>query len=136
MPKFHNELKIKASPEKAWAIVGDLAGVDRWIPGITSVRVEGHIKRICTFASGAVQHEEIGDYSNIMHSYRYAIEGSPLPVKNNRGSFAVKPDGKESVIVWDAEFDVLDPAREVQIIQMWKEATKEIFSALRKLIED
>lgn len=135
MLKFHNKLKVKASPEKAWAIVGDLAGVDRWIPGITSVRVEGYSKRICTFASGAVQHEEISDYTSEKRSYRYTIEGSPLPVKNNRGSFAVEPDGKYSVIVWDVEFEVLDPAQEEQVTEMWEEATKQVFKSLRKLIE-
>jgi prepilin-type processing-associated H-X9-DG protein len=87
MPKFHNTIKINASPDRAWAILGDLAGVDRWIPGCTDVKVEGTNKRICTFADGHVQHEEIKDYSSEERSYRYAIEGIP-GIKNNRGSTA------------------------------------------------
>lgn len=134
MPKFHNTLKVKASPDKAWSIVGDLAEVDKWIPGITEVRVEGNNKRICTFADGHIQNETISDYSNEKRSYSYTIEGV-TGLQNNYGSFSVKPDGKGSAILWDAEFEVVDPSNEAQITQMWEAATRQIFESLRRLID-
>jgi argonaute-like protein implicated in RNA metabolism and viral defense len=70
--------------------------------------VEGTRKRICTFADGHFQHEEIIDYSSEKRSYGYTIECIQA-MKNNRGTFAVKQDGQGSEIVWESEVDVLDP---------------------------
>lgn len=134
MPKFHRAIKVDAPPNRAWSVLGDLAGVDRWIPGITSVKVQG-TKRVCTFANGIVQHETISDYSDKSRSYNYEIEGSPLPVRNNRGRFAVQADKGGSVIVWDHEFELLDPTSEAQVTQMWEGATAQIAESLRRLIE-
>jgi carbon monoxide dehydrogenase subunit G len=58
MPKFNQTIKLNSSPETAWAVVGDLAGVNRWISGITGVQIQGNEKRICTFADGHIQHEK------------------------------------------------------------------------------
>jgi hypothetical protein len=57
-------------------------------------------------------------------------------MKNNRGTFAVKQDGNGSVIVWDSEFDVLDPAHEAEVTQMWKGAMAQIAESLRRLVEE
>jgi hypothetical protein len=98
MPKFHREVKVNAPPKRAWGVLGDLAGVNRWIPGITEVKVNG-MERVCTFANGAVQHERTSNYSEKSRSYEYEIAGSPLPVKNNRGKFVVQVADGGSVIV-------------------------------------
>jgi carbon monoxide dehydrogenase subunit G len=135
MPQFHHTLAVKAAPDRAWAVVGDLARVDRWIPGIVHVVVEGTIHRVCTFANGVVQHEDIRDYSNETRSYGYTIVGSPLPVKNNRGSFAVVAAGNGSQIIWDAAFDVLDSAQEGQVTQLWQGAVGGALESLRHWIE-
>lgn len=109
--------------------------MDQWIPGITRVEVDRNQHRVCTFANGAVQHETILDYSSETRSYRYLIEVSPLPVKNNRGRFAVVTDGPGSVIDWESEFEALDPADEAHISQMWREAAKGVLEALKRLVE-
>src|SRR6266498_181475 len=70
-------------------VLGDLAGVDRWIPGVTMVEVAGLTRR-CIFADGHTQREEILDYSPATRSYRYTIDGG-LPVRDNQGRFAVEP---------------------------------------------
>ena len=135
MPRFHHTMEVHAAPERAWAVVGDLARVDKWIPGITHVAVDGTRKRVCTFGDGHVQYEEIIEYSNERRSYRYSIEGSP-GMKNNRGRFAVEAAGQGSMVLWDAEFDIVDPDQESQIVTMWGEATRTVLASLRRLIED
>ncbi len=134
MPKFNLIIKVNSPPDKAWAVVGDIEGVDRWVPGITSVKVEGNRKRVCTFADGHVQHEEIIDYSNEKRSYSYFNEGVP-GIENNRGSFSVRREGERSAIVWQSEFELINPAQEAEMTQMWKGATTQIGESLRKLIE-
>jgi hypothetical protein len=78
MPAFRQTIEISASPDQVWDVLGDLASIDRWIPGVTSVTVDGLTRR-CTFGDGHSQNEQILDYSPTTHSYRYVIEGAPCP---------------------------------------------------------
>jgi carbon monoxide dehydrogenase subunit G len=133
MATFHHRVRLDISPEVAWAVVGNLAGVDTWIPGVTDVKIEGNV-RICTFANGVVQHEEISDYSREMRSYHYSINGGPLPLKSNRGKWMVEADGTGSVVVWDAEIEVSDPQQEEQITQMLGDAYQQVLQLLSERI--
>jgi carbon monoxide dehydrogenase subunit G len=60
MRTFSESIEINASPDQVWAVLGDLASVDRWIPGVTAVAVNG-MSRVCTFADGHTQIEQILD---------------------------------------------------------------------------
>lgn len=135
MPAFRHTLQLESTPEVAWSILGDLASINRWIPGITNVQLEGHT-RICTFENGAVQHEQITGYSDTSRSFRYEIEGSPLPVKHNRGHFAVEALGAGSQVVWEASFEMLDPEQETPISQMWDGAMRGALESLGQLIRE
>ena len=110
MPTFEKTLQVSAPAERAWEVIGDLTLMGE-LAGASEVKVE-EMTRVCTFPDGAVQHERISDYSPDQHSYRYAIEDGPLPVRNNQGKFAVKPAGDDSEIVWKAEFEPIDPSQE------------------------
>ena len=68
--------------------MGDIGSVDRWIPGVTAVTVDG-LARVCSFEDGHTQDEQILDYSTETRSYRYVIEAAPLPVADNTGSFKI-----------------------------------------------
>jgi hypothetical protein len=91
--------------------------------------------RVCTFPDGAVQHERISDYSPDQRSYRYAIENGPLAVKNNQGSFAVKAADTDSVIVWEAEFEPIDPSQEQEMSEMWEGAMEQVLAGVKERIE-
>jgi carbon monoxide dehydrogenase subunit G len=133
MAEFHQRLRLDISPEVAWAVVGNLAGVDTWIPGVTGVKIEGNV-RICTFANGVVQQEEISYYSKERRSYHYSINGGPLPLKSNRGRWAVEADGTGSVVLWDAEIEVSDQEQEEQVTQMLGDAYKHVLQLLHERI--
>lgn len=131
MAKLINTIRVAVTPEKAWAIVGDLDGVHKWIPGVTVCRVEG-TKRICN--EGQIL-EEISEYSAAARSYRYRHLKVPLPVKSSAGMFAVKPDNSGSVIVWEAEVEPLDKSGEHEFIEMVDGLYKQVCESLRQLIE-
>jgi uncharacterized protein YndB with AHSA1/START domain len=137
MPTFTHTIDVAADPATAWEILGDLAGVDRWIPGITKVEVDGMTRR-CTFADGHTQHEEILDYSPATRSYRYTIDGG-LPVRDNHGRFAVQPSKTErggARIVWESSFVALDPAREDELSRIWAGMLPRVFGNLKTLVEE
>jgi carbon monoxide dehydrogenase subunit G len=133
MPAFSHTIQVAAIPDTAWQVLGDLAGVDRWIPGITKVEMDG-MTRVCSFADGHTQREEILDYSPATRSYRYTIHGG-LPVKDNQGRFAVQPAGTGARIVWESSFEALDPAAEDELRRMWQGMLPVVLGNLKTLIE-
>ena len=131
MARLSSTIRVNASPDRTWAVVGDLDGVHRWIPGVTVCRIEG-AKRICN--EGEIQ-EEISDYSDERRSYRYTHVRVPLPVKTSRGMFSVVPDNSGSLIVMESEIEALDPGQEGALIRMIDGYYKQALESLRQLIE-
>jgi carbon monoxide dehydrogenase subunit G len=133
MPTFTETIKVAAAPDTAWQVLGELGAVDRWIPGITKVELDG-MRRVCTFTDGHTQHEEILDYSPATRSYRYTIDGG-LPVADNHGRFVVQPAGSGARIVWESSFVVLDPAAEAEVSRLWAGMLPVVLGNLRAVIE-
>jgi Polyketide cyclase / dehydrase and lipid transport len=105
MPSFTETIEVAADPNTAWQVLGDLATVDRWVPGITKVELDG-TTRVCTFADGHTQREAILDYSPAARSYRYTIDGglpSPTTAAASRSSLpATAPGSSGSRASWSS----------------------------------
>jgi carbon monoxide dehydrogenase subunit G len=134
MPSFRHTIDIAATPEQVWHVLGDLTSVDRWIPGVTNV-ARTDTGRVCTFDDGHVQDEQILDYSPQTYSYRYIIDGAPLPVRDNTGSLSVEPAGGHARVIWESSFAALDPAMSAQLAQMWEPYLPTVLANLKQLVE-
>ena len=134
MPSFRYTVDIAATPDEVWAVLGDLTSVDRWIPGVTSA-VRTGTGRLCTFADGHVQTEQILDYSPANRSYRYVIDGAPMPVRDNVGRFAVEDAEDGARVVWDSSFIPLDPAAGDEVARMWEPFLPLVLDNLKNLVE-
>jgi hypothetical protein len=133
VPRFEKTLQVSAPADRAWAVIGDPTVMGE-LAGAT--RGQGRGDDAGVYVPGwAVQHEQISDYSPDQRSYRYAIEDGPLPVKNNQGSFAVRAAGADSVIVWEAEFEPLDPSQEQEMSEMWEGAMEQVLAGVKVRIE-
>ncbi len=135
MPSFRHAIDIDATPEQVWSVLGDIGSVDRWIPGVTSVTVDG-MTRVCTFEDGHIQDERIFDYSPDSRSYRYLIEGAPLPVADNTGRFSIEANGRQSRVMWESSFEPLDPAMATQLAEMWEPYLPMTLANLKRVVED
>ena len=135
MPSFRHTIDIAADPEQVWQVLGDLTSVDRWIPGVTAV-TRTDTGRVCTFDDGHVQDEQILDYSPQTHSYRYVIDGAPLPVRDNTGTFTVEDAGGQARVIWESSFVALDPAMEAKLAKMWEPYLPMVLANLKKLVEN
>jgi carbon monoxide dehydrogenase subunit G len=133
MPKFEERIEIEAPPDRVWSVLGDLGSVQRWVPGIARVEVDG-MRRVCTLDDGRVQHETITGYSPQTRSFEYAIDGG-LPVRDNRGAFAVEPSAAGASVVWRSSFETLDPEAEAEVVAMWKGALRPILENLKSVVE-
>jgi len=126
-------IEIEADAEATWRVLGDLASVQHWVPGVVAVELSEY-GRVCTFADGRVQHEEISDRSPEQRSFTYAIDGG-LPVRDNRGSFAGEIHGDRSLVVWESSFEPLDPGSDDELIQMWRGVPPLELGNLKQLVE-
>jgi carbon monoxide dehydrogenase subunit G len=128
--KVTNTIRVDAPPDDAWRVVGDLTGVDRWIPGVVSATVEGR-RRLCETADGDQIVERITSYSDDDRSYGYAHIQQPLPIENSRGTLSVEPAGDGSLIRWEAELD----APGAEIAELVEGAYRETLNSLARLLE-
>jgi carbon monoxide dehydrogenase subunit G len=134
MPSFRHTIDIAATPEQVWQVLGDLTSVDRWIPGVTQVARTG-TGRVCTFDDGHVQDEQILDYSPQTYSYTYVIDGAPLPVRDNTGTFTVEDADGQARVIWESSFAALDPAMAAQLAEMWEPYLPMVLANLKRLVE-
>lgn len=108
--------RIDASADALWAIIRTGTGVDRWLPMITSCRLEGtgaNAKRVCMFNDGTTEHELLETILTVddeARLFQYSIDRqSMMPIRNVRGTMhvtAVTPSQCE--ILWFANFDLDD----------------------------
>ena len=134
MPSFRHTIEIDATPEQVWSILGDIGAVDCWIPGVTAVNVDG-LTRVCDFEDGHSQKEQIHDYSPDTRSYRYLIEGAPMPISDNTGTFTVESDNGHSRVVWESSFEALEPSAAQELAEMWEPYLPMTLTNLKNLIE-
>jgi carbon monoxide dehydrogenase subunit G len=134
MPSFSHSIDIAASADQVWQILGDLTSVDRWIPGVTAVR-RTDTGRVCTFEDGHTQEEQILDYSPENRSYRYVIDGAPLPVRENTGSFTVHDADGQARVVWESSFEAVDPSMSEELARVWQPYLPVVMATLKNLVE-
>jgi hypothetical protein len=127
--RLTNTIKVAATPEEAWRVLGDLTGIDKWVPGVVGARVDG-TTRVCTTADGGEIVERITGYSDDSRSYGYAHIAQPLPIGNSRGTLSVHADGDGSLIVWEAEFE---PAA-AEVTGMVEAAYRQTLDSLARLL--
>lgn len=135
MPSFRYTIDIAATPQRVWQVLGDVTSVDRWVPGVTAV-TRTATGRSCTFADGRVQDEQIIDYSPDTRSYRYAIDGIPVPDCDNTGRFAVESVDGHARVVWDSTLVPADPGLADQVTAMWEPYLPVILDNLKRLVEE
>lgn len=132
--KIQHQIKIEASPDQVWAVLGDLARAPEYVPGVVTAKVEG-IQRICLDTHGNEIHEEISDYSQEQRSYTFKHLQVPLPVKGSQGKFTVEAEGAASMVVLEWEFEPLDPTQEAELAPMLDGAAKMTLENLRQRVE-
>jgi Polyketide cyclase / dehydrase and lipid transport len=115
---FTFNLVSPTSADKAWSLVGDLAGVTKWVPGMTACTVDSDI-RSCTFADGRTVVERITDFDDAARSYDYRTDTDGTPMAVNGGSLAVAEtaDGG-SRVTWLAEVEFVSNEAADQMLPM------------------
>lgn len=134
MVQLRNTVRIAATPDAVWEVLGDLAATTEWLPGTIAARMDGDI-RTCTTADGFEIREHVSDYSPERRSYRFMHLALPLPVKNSSGVFTVEPANDAALVVLESSFEAVDPAQERTMSEMLNGALTQALGSLKRRVE-
>jgi len=101
------QLDVSASPDQAWAAVGEFCGIGDWHPAIEKCELSSQGKdkiRTLSLKGGGTIVEKLVKWEPKKHSYTYAIVSSPLPVSDYISTISVKAEGQGSRLVWKGKF--------------------------------
>lgn len=100
-------IKISASPEKVWKLIGGFGSLPDWLPYIPSSEVtEGGRVRHLANPDGDAIVERLVAFNEKERYYTYSIMKAPFPVTNYESTLQVKADadGTSSLIEWSGSF--------------------------------
>ena len=111
--KVTESIDVDASPEAAWALVGDFQGADGWLPMVVESRGENgnepDATRTLVLEDGGEVNELLRRRDDAKMSYTYRIpeathDVAVLPVNNYSSTLSVAANGAGSTITWRGAF--------------------------------
>lgn len=111
--KHSESVEINASPDVVWALVGDFAHPEKWMPAIDSTTAQGGNEKGATRelkvkANGGTIKEELKNFDADKRLIQYKVvdptDPAVLPVNNYSAKITVEASGSGSKVEWDAAF--------------------------------
>ncbi|MFF2797466.1 SRPBCC family protein [Lysinibacillus xylanilyticus] len=100
-------IKIPASPDQVWQLIGGFDSLPDWLPYIPSSKVsEGGRVRSLANPDGDTIVERLEVFNHQERYYTYSIMKAPFPVTDYLSTIHVKADtdGKSSLVEWSGSF--------------------------------
>ncbi|MFC9542160.1 SRPBCC family protein [Lysinibacillus sp. NPDC056959] len=100
-------IKIPASPDQVWQLIGGFDSLPDWLPYIPSSKVsEGGRVRSLANPDGDTIVERLEVFNHKERYYTYSIMKAPFPVTDYLSTIHVKADidGKSSLVEWFGSF--------------------------------
>jgi hypothetical protein len=95
-------VSISRPPDVVWALAGDFGGLDGWMPGVESCRLEGDDLRILSVLGMEIS-EKLLRRDDAERILEYSIIESPLAAEQHLGRIQVHDDGSGSRVTWQVE---------------------------------
>ena len=110
--KHSESIEINAAPDAVWALVGDFAHPEKWMPAIESTTAQGGNEKGATrelkVKTGGTIKEELKNYDAEKKLIQYKVvdptDPAVLPVNNYSAKIIVEASGSGSKVEWDAAF--------------------------------
>jgi carbon monoxide dehydrogenase subunit G len=94
-------VSIDGTVETVWKHVGDFGGLDAWMPGVESCKLEGDVRILSVL--GMEISEKLVRNDEDEHVLEYSIIDSPLNAESHLGRISVHKDGDRSRVTWFVE---------------------------------
>lgn len=111
--KTDQEVRLDATPEEVWAVVGDFADMS-WYPGVAAIELTGDkpptekgATRVRTMADGASVTEELTKYDPAKHAISVRVVEDNLAIvaaTQYASHITVADDGGKAVLDWKGAF--------------------------------
>lgn len=98
MSSAEASVSISRPPDAVWALVGDFGGLDGWMPGVDSSRLEGDVRILSVL--GMEISEKLVRRDDSERILEYSIIDSPLAAEHHLGRVQVHEDGSGSRVTW------------------------------------
>jgi carbon monoxide dehydrogenase subunit G len=141
MPEIRVEQEIQAAPEAVWPVISDFAGLDRLMPGLEKVEVEGSgvgAVRTVTMKGGNQVRERLESLDPAQRSFSYSMLPSAMPVQNYLATVRLAPAGPgRTRVTWSSRFDApgLSDAQLGPLTKGMEQAYAATIAAVRKFVE-
>jgi hypothetical protein len=107
MAQANASIRIPASPDAVWQLIGGFNSLPDWLPYIPSSELSegGRVRRLAN-PGGEVIVERLEAFDNRARSYTYSILEAPFPVTGYRSTLLVREieSGAASQVDWSGEF--------------------------------
>lgn len=126
MNSTQGEVRLQASAEAVWRIVGNFNGLHVWHPAVTGSELvagrnnEVGAERLLALDGGGNIKERLLAWSDSERSYRYCILESPLPVSGYESEVRVEDLGEGGCrVVWSGWFEAagVSDGQAVEVVQ-------------------
>jgi carbon monoxide dehydrogenase subunit G len=94
------EIHIDRDPDAVWAVTGDFAGLDTWMPGITACELEGDDVRSVYMGEMLAAKEKLVERDDAKREIAYSIVDGAMPLDSHLGRITVVADGTGSKVTW------------------------------------
>ncbi|HEV3427705.1 MAG TPA: SRPBCC family protein [Paraburkholderia sp.] len=100
-------IRIAATPDAVWQLIGGFNSLPDWLPYIPTSELSegGRVRRLAT-PGGDVIVERLEAFDHRQRSYSYSILQAPFPVTGYRSTLSVTAieDGQAAQVDWSGEF--------------------------------
>ena len=145
MTVLENSIRIHASPEKVWSVLGALESLAEYDPGVAkSVILDGAREgvgaaRQCDLAPGGWFRERVTTW-NPTTVMAFELYECTLPVKALRYSYHLLPEGNETVVSQRMEYELkFGPLGKlmdaVMVRKKWNAGIQGFFAGLKRHVE-
>ncbi len=134
MAQTSTSIKIPASPDKVWQLIGGFDSLPDWLPYIPSSQVsEGGRVRQLANPDGDTIIERLEEFNHKERYYTYSIMKAPFPVTDYLSTIQVKQDtdGKSSLVEWSGTFTPVNVSDQ-EAIDLFHGIYKDGLEALQK----
>jgi Polyketide cyclase / dehydrase and lipid transport len=127
-------VKIPASPDQVWQLIGGFDSLPDWLPYIPNSEVSegGRIRRLAN-PDGEAIVERLEEFNNKERYYSYSIIKAPFPITDYLATLHVKEDtdGESSLVEWSGRFTPVDVS-EKEAIDLFYGIFKDGLESLKK----
>ena len=110
MTQIKSEIRINASKEKVWEVLGDFGGVSKWAPTVaksfsTTTATEGvGCERKCEIPGFGNVSERITEWDEGTR-IKYAVDGLG-PIKSAASEFSIRREGEDTLATMTVNFQM------------------------------